>query len=134
MNHCSLLATLPLWFTLTLSLLATNSQALGLGEPQLKSKLGEPLLMEIAVNHAGDLNAEQLLVGAANHNKYAEFDIGYQSIHNALRYKVIERQQQLFIKVTSQRPVKEPYLDVLLQLKWPNGELLKSLTVLLDTP
>lgn len=125
---------IQLWLMFGLCLLSSYSQALGLGEPVLKSKLGEPLRMEIALINVGDLSSEQLLVGSADRQQYAKFEIGYQSIHSALRYRINKRGKQLFVEVTSRNPVKEPYIDILLSLKWPDGELLKTVTVLLDAP
>ena len=38
------------------------------------------------------------------------------------------------IRVTSSKPVQEPYLNFLVQVLWPNGRLLREYTVLLDPP
>src|SRR5690606_17299018 len=38
------------------------------------------------------------------------------------------------IKVTTRDPVIEPYLNFLLEARWPNGRLMREYTVLLDLP
>ena len=123
-----------IWLTAGLLLLSSFSHALGLGEPNLTSKLGEPLRMEIPLINTADLSVEQLIVGAANQRQYEKFKIGYLSIYRDLRYSIVEHDNHLFVAIKSHAPVKEPYLDILLTLKWPNGELVKSVTVLLDAP
>ena len=134
MNSNFIVALQRSLLALLIFLMANATFALGLGEPTLKSKLGEPLEMEVPVINSGDLSTEQLLVGAATNQQYKEFNIEHESIHYSMRYKVVERQNKLYVEITSQKPVKEPYINILLRLKWPEGEVLKALTVLLDTP
>jgi pilus assembly protein FimV len=38
------------------------------------------------------------------------------------------------VKVTSQGPILEPYLDFLVQLEWPAGRIVREYTLLLDLP
>src|SRR5699024_1357713 len=38
------------------------------------------------------------------------------------------------IRVSSKQPVKEPYLNFLVEVIWPNGRLLREYTLLLDPP
>lgn len=132
-NHLHTSA-IQIGLVLSLCLLSSLTQALGLSEPKLNSKLGEPLRMEIALINTGALGTEQLIVGPADYQQYEKFDISYQSIYHSLKYSVLKRDDKLLVEITSRQPVKEPYLDILLKLKWPDGELLKQVTVLLDTP
>ena len=38
------------------------------------------------------------------------------------------------IQVSSSKPVREPYLNFLVEVLWPNGRLLREYTLLLDPP
>lgn len=41
---------------------------------------------------------------------------------------------QSIVKVTSFRPINEPFLDFLVELNWPAGRLVREYTFLLDPP
>ncbi len=47
---------------------------------------------------------------------------------------VVKPNGKSVIRVTSSKPVQEPYLNFLVQVLWPNGRLLREYTVLLDPP
>src|SRR5699024_234132 len=40
----------------------------------------------------------------------------------------------LVVNVSSREPLREPYLNFLLELTWPNGRLMREYAVLVDPP
>jgi pilus assembly protein FimV len=52
-----------------------------------------------------------------------------------LNFQLVETQAgHDYIHVTSQEPIREPFLSFLLELSWANGRLYREYTVLLDPP
>jgi pilus assembly protein FimV len=60
--------------------------------------------------------------------------ISRQYILTKLQFKPAVRDGVPVILVTTKKPVKEPFLDFLLEVRWPKGRLLREYTVLLDPP
>ncbi len=108
------------------------AQALGLGDITIKSSLNEPLNAEIRLLQAGGLSQSEILVSMASPEAFEQ--VGVERIYflNEIRFTVDMRRQ--VIKVTSQQPVKEPYLNFLVEVQWPSGRLVREYTTLLDIP
>src|SRR5262249_61913367 len=54
---------------------------------------------------------------------------------SALRFTLQKRSDSSYVVVISSlQPINEPYLDVLLELTWATGRVLREYTVLLDPP
>lgn len=52
-----------------------------------------------------------------------------------LRFKVVTASDgRLAVDVSSREPLREPYLNFLLELTWPNGRLMREYSVLVDPP
>ncbi|WP_395401298.1 FimV/HubP family polar landmark protein [Pseudoduganella sp. UC29_106] len=49
-----------------------------------------------------------------------------------LRFEVEARGARQFIRVSSSQPINEPFVDMLLELTWTNGRLVREYTFLLD--
>jgi pilus assembly protein FimV len=49
-----------------------------------------------------------------------------------LRCSMAKRSGRQYIKVTSTQPLNEPFVDLLLELSWNNGRLVREYTFLLD--
>src|SRR5690606_28111160 len=47
---------------------------------------------------------------------------------------VVQPNGRSYIRVTSSRPVREPYLNFLMEVRWPSGRVLREFTLLLDPP
>ncbi len=124
---------LGIFFSLLLN--AAYSSALTLSEPQLHSKLGQPLEMTMALKNLGDLSTEDLLIGLAPKERYQEMNISLKSFHHDLKFTVISASNnKTLLKVTSHKANNEPYLDFVILIRWPDGKLLKEVTVLFDAP
>lgn len=111
------------------------AQALGLGEIYLHSALNEPLRAEIALVGAGGIDESQILTRLATPADFerAGIERNYEllDLHFAADFT---SSSTPLLRVTSQSPVREPYLNFLLELRWPSGRLLREYTLLLDPP
>ena len=109
--------------------------ALGVGDYSLNSYLNQPLDMEVTLRDTRGLNEEQLLVSLASDRDFAMAGIDRQSMHSELRFEVtINEDGSGLVRITTRQPVREPYLNFLVEYLWPTGRMLRDYTVLLDPP
>jgi FimV-like protein len=108
--------------------------ALGLGDITLHSALNQPLRAEIALVDAAGLEEGELSVSLATADEYSRAGVDRVFFLNDLKFTPILRGKRNVIRVTSSKPVNEPFLNFLVQLNQPNGRLLREYTVLIDPP
>jgi pilus assembly protein FimV len=108
--------------------------ALGLGDITLHSALNQPLRADIALVDAAGLEEGELSVSLATADEYSRAGVDRVFFLNDLKFTPILRGRRNVIRVTSSKPVNEPFLNFLVQLNQPNGRLLREYTVLIDPP
>ena len=108
--------------------------ALGLGDITLHSALNQPLDAEIALVEPGDLAEGELSVSLATAEEFSRAGVERVFFLNDLRFTPILRGNRSVIRVVSNKPVNEPFLNFLVQVNQPNGRLLREFTVLIDPP
>lgn len=106
--------------------------ALGMGEITLHSALNQPLNAEIELIETGALNAEDVVARLAPAEDFARAGVERVFFFNDLRFTPVIRGNRGVIKVTSSKPVTEPYLQFLVQVLRPGGDMLHEYTLLLD--
>lgn len=108
--------------------------ALGLGEISLHSALHQPLDAEIELLEVADLSDADLRVGLASAEAFRRAGVERLFFHSDLRFTPILSGAGSRIRVQSSKPVREPYLNFLVELVRPNGSLLREYTLLIDPP
>lgn len=108
--------------------------ALGLGEITLHSALNQPLEAEIELLEVGDLGAEDMQIALAPAEVFSRTGVERLYFLNDLRFTPLLRGSRSVIRVVSSRPVREPYLNFIVELARPGGQILREYTVLLDPP
>src|SRR5476649_981596 len=108
--------------------------ALGLGDITLHSALNQPFSADIALVDAGGLTEGDLSVSLATADEFSRAGVERLFFLNNLKFTPILRGNRQMIRVTSSKPVTEPFLNFLVQLNQPNGRLLREYTVLIDPP
>ncbi|WP_308446823.1 FimV/HubP family polar landmark protein [Pseudomonas sp. sp1636] len=108
--------------------------ALGLGEITLHSALNQPLEAEIELLEAADLASSDLLVRLASADAFSRSGVDRLFFLNDLRFTPLLRGGNSVIRVVSSQPVREPYLNFIVEVARPNGQLLREYTLLLDPP
>ena len=115
--------------------LSLSVQSAGLGKLTVISGLGEPLSAEIDLVSATPDELSSLTASIAPFEAYAIQGIERTSIHNAIKIDVISKPDGgAMLKLTTHQPVEDPFLDMLIQVDWATGRLLREYTVLLDPP
>ncbi|MBX9407622.1 peptidoglycan-binding protein LysM [Pseudomonas baetica] len=113
---------------------STWSLALGLGDITVHSALNQPLKADIALVDVGGLTQSDLSVSLASADEFGRAGVERVFFLNNLKFTPILHGNRQMIRVTSSKPVNEPFLDFLVQLNQPNGRLLREYTVLIDPP
>jgi pilus assembly protein FimV len=114
-----------------------SAWALSLGSPQLLSKSGEPLRVEIPIRLAADEEAVLSSLKAAMPPKEVFERLGISQKILELNPQVMvyrNRQERLMVLVETVNPVPigdDPFLDLLINLNWSSGRLTKTFTLLL---
>ncbi|MDX1560428.1 MAG: FimV/HubP family polar landmark protein, partial [Marinobacter sp.] len=111
------------------------AQALGLGEIELQSYLNEPLDAEIVLPQSRGVNPADVFVNIASEQAYERVGLDRNQFLSKLRFQVVTRNDgSLIVNVSSREPLREPYLNFLLELTWPSGRLMREYAVLVDPP
>lgn len=118
--------------TLTLPI---SSYALGLGNMKVQSALDQPFKAEIELI---DVNAHSLAtikIAMADPENFERLGMERIAALSLLEFKIEKNEQGLFVvKIQSKERMTEPYMQMVIDLTWPTGQLYKSYTVLLDPP
>ena len=113
-------------------LLSSAAQAAGLGKLTVLSALGQPLRAEIELTTTAGEDASSLAVKLASPEAFRAANIEFNPALLSLRFNVEQRAGRQFIRVSSTQPLNEPFVDMLLELSWNNGRLVREYTFLLD--
>ena len=109
--------------------------AVGVGEYELNSYLNQPLDMEVSLHEVGDLTAEEILVNLAPQTEFDAAGVDRTYFLNRLEFAVeVTSKDTAVLHITTDPPVREPYLNFLVEFLWPTGRLMREYTVLLDPP
>ncbi len=112
----------------------SNVFALGLGEVTWKSSLNQPLQAEIALYDLRGISNRELVVKLASPEDFAKAGLERPHALTNLVFTPIISNGKGVIKITSKDPIKEPYLDFLINVSWASGETLREYTLLIDPP
>ncbi|MFI8747711.1 FimV/HubP family polar landmark protein [Pseudomonas sp. NPDC077186] len=111
------------------------AHALGLGEVTLQSSLNQPLVAEIELLEVRDLASNEVIPNLASPEEFVKAGVDRQYFLTDLKFTpVLKPNGKSVIRVTSSKAVREPYLNFLVEVLWPNGRLLREYTLLLDPP
>ncbi len=109
--------------------------ALGLGKLTVQSSIGQPLSARIELNSATREELDTLSVRIADPGLYRQNHLAYNSVLGRAQV-VLERGAGAtpYLRVVTQNPVNEPYLDLVVEVNWASGRLVRDYTFLLDPP
>lgn len=108
--------------------------ALGLGGITLHSALNQPLEAEIQLIEVGDLSADEVRVRLGSETDFIRSGVERIFFLNDLRFTPLFKGNRSVIRVTSSKPIREPYLNFVVALARPSGQLVREYTLLIDPP
>jgi FimV-like protein len=109
-------------------------QALGLGNARVLSKLNEPLNVELEILANNPKELQSLLPNLADLQDFERAGIERPDYLTTVQFKVENRTGKPIIRLTTIDAVKEPVVNLLIELTGSQGRILKEYTVLLDPP
>lgn len=112
----------------------TSAEAAGLGRLTVQSALGQPLRAEVEVTSVSPDEAESLKARIASPEAFSRVGLQYKEALSGVRMDVENRGGRYFIKVTSSRPINDPFVDLVVELSWASGTFSREYTFLLDPP
>ncbi|MEJ7806396.1 MAG: FimV/HubP family polar landmark protein, partial [Telluria sp.] len=113
-------------------ILSSSAYAAGLGKLTVMSGLGQPLNAEIELTSVSADEAKGLVARLAPVDAFRVANIEFNPALLSLRFAVEQRGSRQYVKITSSQPVNEPFVDMLLELSWSSGKLVREYTFLLD--
>lgn len=114
---------------------ASGAYALGVGDIELHSALNQPLNAEIRLLSATPAELQGLTVALAPEAAFAGAGVERLGLLTQLKFNVVQKSDgSHVIKVTSSQPIREPFLDFLVEVNWSSGRFVREYTVLLDFP
>ncbi|WP_162846017.1 FimV family protein [Seongchinamella sediminis] len=114
---------------------ASSSFALGLGELKLDSFLNEPLRAQVDLLNTDGLHADEIRIRLATREDFERMGVERAYFLTSIKFDVaVDAQGRGTISISSDDPVLEPYLDFIVEARWPSGRLLREYTVLVDPP
>lgn len=114
------------------AVLMASAHAAGLGKLTVLSSLGQPLRAEIELTAVSADEAAALVAKLAPADAYRVANIDFNPALLLLRFDVEQRAGRQVIKVSSSQPINEPFVDMLMELNWNGGRIVREYTFLLD--
>lgn len=108
------------------------ASALGMGDITLHSALNQPLNAEIELVDVGDLSPEDIRVVLASSSDFANVGVERLEFLQDLSFTPVLDGNRSRIRVASSKPVREPYLNFLVEITRAQSRMLREYTVLLD--
>ncbi|MGA7965680.1 MAG: FimV/HubP family polar landmark protein, partial [Gammaproteobacteria bacterium] len=135
MQHTLKLRTAILVFaSLAMAVVPSIAWALGLGEIQSDTRIGQSFSAQIPILNASTGELQGLSVSLADHAAYQSAKISEPDYLFSLKFSVAQGPKGPYIRVTSNKPIKLPFLNLLIRASWASGQVMRQYTVLLNPP
>jgi pilus assembly protein FimV len=109
--------------------------ALGLGDIRLLSPLDQPLKAQIELLDASPDSLQNLQVQLASQDTFARYGLNWPQFLSSVHVKAVHAADgREVIELSSDQPVTDPVLTLLVEANWDRGHLIREYTVLLDPP
>ena len=126
---------LSLAMAIAAALSPIDAFALGVGEIHIKSALNQLLEADIELHSLAEGELDDVKVKLASPDAFSKAGLDRPYILTDLKFKPTRKKDgKAAIKVTSSNPIREPFLNFLIEINWSQGKLLREFTLLLDPP
>ncbi len=116
-------------------MLPISATAAGLGKLNISSGIGEPLVANIELLSVSASELSTVEASMAPADTYSSQGLERPASHSDIKVTVGKNSNgKPILNLRSNSPITEPFLDMLIQLDWESGRLLREYTVLLDPP
>ncbi len=126
---------LSLAVALVLGVSPLASYAVGLGNIHLNSALNQYFDADIDLLSVEQDELSDIKVTLASTEAFRRSGIERPFVLTKLRFQPEQNEEgKTVIRVSSRDPIREPFLNFLIEVNWPKGRLVREYTVLLDPP
>ncbi|MBK7135496.1 MAG: FimV family protein [Rhodocyclales bacterium] len=109
-----------------------GANAAGLGRITVLSALGQPLRAEVELTASRE-ELSSLSARLAPHEAFKQAGIEFVPALGGIKLEIDKRTNgKPVIRLTTSQPINEPFLDLLIELNWTAGRLVREYTFLLD--
>ncbi len=118
-----------------LAAVSLGTQGAGLGDIKIKSSLGEPLNAEVDLFAVTKDDVSSLEAKLAAAETYSKRELHFDPALRGSRIAVLQRADGgYYLRITSDRPINEPFIDLLIEMSWGGGQLLRAYSSFIDPP
>lgn len=120
---------------IALALGGADALALGVGGLRVQSALNQPFVGEIDLLDVKPDELDTVKAQIAGAEEFAQ--VGAERYHYLTKLRFtpqISPRGDTIIRVASREPIREPFMNFLVEVVWPKGRLVREYTVLLDPP
>ncbi len=116
-------------FAVSLSILTTlSANALQLGQPIVKSRLGEPLQLEVQISDLNAQEAQDFQAGLASESVYQAAKINRVAGLDNVQVSLTKRAEDLYVmQIQGADPLVDTYVDLLMEFRWASGRAYRNL-------
>ena len=113
---------------------ACGAHAAGLGRLSVLSALGQPLLAEVEIVALAPGEEDGLTARLAPAEAFNAAGIEISPALLGMKVDIARKNGRAVLRLTTKQAVNDPFLDLLVELQWPTGKLVREYTFLLDPP
>ena len=115
---------------------ASSGWAMSFFSPVVQSKKGEPLLAEIDLNDITIQEQIELRAGMASADIYKVTQVEYPNINGTpldINVELMRRDGgRYYLKLSSDKSISNNFVDLLIELRWSTGRLIKKFSIALS--
>jgi len=112
-----------------------DANALSMGKLRVQSALGQSLVAEIDLADISDDEANSIKSELAAPSAFTGMGLEYNAALSGTQVVVQRRANgSRYLKVTGSRNLNDPFVDLLVELSWASGKIVRTYTILLDPP
>lgn len=125
---------LSLSLAAALGVFAGPLQAFSLGDIEVHSALNQPFEANIALRSVRSDERDNLQVRLASEAEFERAGLARPFALTNLEFDIVEQNNNVVVRISSNAPIKEPFLDFIVTATAGSGRMLREYTVLLDPP
>ncbi len=114
---------------------ACDAHALSMGKVRVQSALGQSLVAEIDLADLSEEDAKSLKSALAPPSAFAGMGLEFNPALNGTQIALQRRSNgNRYLKLSTSRPLNDPFVDIVVELSWASGRIVRTYTILLDPP
>ena len=118
----------------TLGLFSPALLALGLGGAVVESYLNQPMSVRVELISQSDEELNSITAGLASVEDFELLGLSRSAITVPLEFEIVTDAERPYVHITSNLDVNEPVVQVLVEVVWASGRMLREYTLFLDPP